>query len=714
MYLQQLGAAREYLDTLLSNTAATLDLLSGISASFKAVESQTSAFQQQSEGLLVEQRHHEAVADGIQSNFKYYEPLERITRSLNAPGAGSIVRSKAFSEMLVLLDECTDYMQTHPQQKESDIYRSRYQLLLTRALTLVRTQFVASVRETSAEVAKRIADKQLNDTTMSALLYAKFRVAAAEMKELGLHIQKRANPPADAEPGTEGQYQSLMDELHTSFAASRGKLVIPLVRAKLAEIAQAPSTSKDLVAFARSSISYIRGICLDEFELWGEWFHGQRGLYDFLESICEPLYDHIRPRIIHELKLANLCQFCTLLQTRYMNEGEDDYEPPDLNELDFAQLIEPALEDTQSRIIFRTQAILRDEIENFNPNPSDLDYPALLISNKVPMSGHKDSRVIGAPLESTNGLDSAQDRWPLSVATSSSLSTPYPTLTRAISLLSLIYRLLNPTMFDDLAHRIVHATTTSLVHASSVLKTQKKSNRIRSDNPANSMLDTTANAHLFLLTQLLLLKSQIIAFDIEFSPQPEVSFDFSNLTNTFYELQAERGGLFNPLNLVRLVGRGRDLLPRVVENMLDAKVELDGRLRKVISDLTAWEAGKMAKPLRNDEVGKDGDKARKAVNEMRKAVEKEVPTLRRRLDEWIQDERTRETLVMAVREAVVQAYEEFWGGSAGKVKAKAKGKGKGREDELWDVDVFAEWTEGVFGITGEADDAGGQSRRLSM
>src|SRR5436190_4199895 len=143
---------------------------------------------------------------------------------------------------------------------------------------------------------------------MSALLYAKFRVGAAELKDIGLEIQKRAVPPADPEQGAEAEYQSLLNELHTSFSATRGKLIIPLVRKRLSDIAQAPSTSKDLVAFSRASISYVRGICLDEFELWGQWFHGQQGLYDFLESVCEPLYDHLRPKIIREDKVIKLCQ----------------------------------------------------------------------------------------------------------------------------------------------------------------------------------------------------------------------------------------------------------------------------------------------------------------------------------------------------------------------------------------------------------------------
>ena len=120
-------------------------------------------------------------------------------------------------------------------------------------------------------------------------------------------------------------------------------------------------------------------------------------------------------------------------------------------------------------------------------------------------------------------------------------------------------------------------------------------------------------------------------------------------------------------------------------------------------------------------MGGDEEKTRKAVIEMRRAVEKEIEPLRWRLGEWIQDIRTRETLIMAVREAVLQGYEEFLGAvesGQGSVKAKTRGKGKGREDEVWDVDAFVEWTERVFGVTDQADDdvdtdADGQSRSLS-
>jgi hypothetical protein len=302
---------------------------------------------------------------------------------------------------------------------------------------------------------------------MSALLYAKFRVGAPELKQIGLEIQKRAVPPLDPDQGTEAEYQSLLNELHANYAAIRGKLIVPLVRKKLNDIAQAPSTSTDLVAFARGSISYIRGVCLDEFDLWAEWFHGQGGLYDFLETICEPLYDHLQPRIIHEDKIVKLCQLCALLQTRYLFDQDEETEPTDANQLDFSTLIQPALEDVQTRLVFRAQAFLRDEIERYKPRPEDLDYPARnrqasISVTEGQISGRKvapaealanhASKLTKQPDDDEDSPPERDSKWDFESQVS--LSNWYPTLRKAIWLLSRIYRLVNVRKFRPLSQLV--------------------------------------------------------------------------------------------------------------------------------------------------------------------------------------------------------------------------------------------------------------------
>jgi hypothetical protein len=253
-------------------------------------------------------------------------------------------------------------------------------------------------------------------------------------------------------------------------------------------------------------------------------------------------------------------------------------------------------------------------------------------------------------------------------------------------------------VFDDLAHHIVHSTTLSLAHASTLLS--------KSTSPTD--------AALFLVSHLLLLKQQIVAFDIEFvTPETDVHYDISSITNTFWELRS-RGGLFNPRNLVGL------LIPKVVENMLDAKAEVDARLRQAINDLTGQFVSRMIAPIdttTNKKIPPSEAPARTA--KVRQNIEHETPFLRSKLEEYITDARTREMLVAAVKESATQAYEDWFDSSyapsvAATNGATRSGKGKGPESAVWDPDVFAEWATGVFrtgtvglGLLGAEDGYGG-------
>ena len=213
-----------------------------------------------------------------------------------------------------------------------------------------------------------------------------------------------------------------------------------------------------------------------------------------------------------------------------------------------------------------------------------------------------------------------------------------------------------------------------------------------------------SDGRLFLIKHLLVLKAQIVAFDIEFVT-PDVSFDFSNLTQTFYELR-ERGGLFDPRNWFRLVreGVGGGLLPKVVENMFDAKVELDGQLRSVINDFTASYANAIAAPINSSATASPRFDALTAVKKIMDVAGKEIMLLRRKLNEYLDDARTKETLMAAVQELVVSNYESFYDDymkvkkEGGKDVGRKSKKGKGRDDEVWDVDMFTEWATGAFAV----------------
>ena len=118
-YQRQLELAESHLQTLQSETNSALDLLGSLTKSFKDVEAQTTNFQKQCEGLLEEQQRIEGLANELDYNLKFYNFLEPVTRRLNAPGAGSFVRSQEFSEMLARIDDCLEYMTNHVRLAQS-------------------------------------------------------------------------------------------------------------------------------------------------------------------------------------------------------------------------------------------------------------------------------------------------------------------------------------------------------------------------------------------------------------------------------------------------------------------------------------------------------------------------------------------------------------------------------------------------------------------
>ena len=112
-YQQRLALSESHLDGILADVAGTLDFLDGLTKSFKAVQIQTTSFQHQCDGLIQEKSRLEKLANDLDHNLKYYNYLEPATRRLNAPGAGSLVRSQEFSDMLARIDECLDFMAAH-------------------------------------------------------------------------------------------------------------------------------------------------------------------------------------------------------------------------------------------------------------------------------------------------------------------------------------------------------------------------------------------------------------------------------------------------------------------------------------------------------------------------------------------------------------------------------------------------------------------------
>lgn len=131
----------------------------------------------------------------------------------------------------------------------------------------------------------------------------------------------------------------------------------------------------------------------------------------FLESLCDYLYDSMRPRILHEQRLEALCELCTVLgammalDSEAIGDDDDDDDdfagdaadssivvsgsspvpPPQkatLGRLRFSTLLQTIQQDAQTRLVFRAQAVIQSDVLHFVPSVDDLKFPEILEEHK--------------------------------------------------------------------------------------------------------------------------------------------------------------------------------------------------------------------------------------------------------------------------------------------------------------------------------------------
>lgn len=120
----------------------------------------------------------------------------------------------------------------------------------------------------------------------------------------------------------------------------------------------------------------------------------------YLENLCDYLYDDLRPRILHEPRLTALCEVCTVLQALMildvatLADASDDDETPanelsvdldkpkskkGLGQLHISHLLEMVLQDAQTRLFFKAQSVIQSDIRYYTPKQEDLAYPDKLV-----------------------------------------------------------------------------------------------------------------------------------------------------------------------------------------------------------------------------------------------------------------------------------------------------------------------------------------------
>ncbi|KAF5391335.1 hypothetical protein D9757_002049 [Collybiopsis confluens] len=560
-HLESVSSRIETCDLLISHLDLVHSQLSSMHSQWQGVEDSGRSLKESSQGLLIERDALLNLENELGKRLDYFKELDYATRMLNAPvlegkSGQPLVMESEFLDMVERVVICIQWLEGHRHYREAEIFLLRFRQCLTRAMTLIKMYFVGSLRAVQGDVGRKLADKAVASSvqTIHHLLYTRFR--ALTSPSINYADTTSTNVPSSLRPllleleyrarSYPSEIAALLGECHAAYFTTRKALVGPVVRAEIEGLVKGIDLASgsgntpagDVVELTRTGCSYLKQLCADELDLFRDFFTtGEDVLYNYLEILCDYLYDDLRPRILHEPRLTALCEVCTVLQALMAldvdvgDDGEDEIDPMnsdgalgelelDLNldsslrpsysnagtstpRLHISQLLRMILQDAQTRLFFKAQAVVQSDIRHYVAKEADFAYPVLRDrpnekeNFSLLWSQQPEKRIIdGVSLEN-------QDTW-------------FPTLRKTIWVLEQLHDFVNPAIFEDIAEEAIVLCQSSLAVASDHIMNSPStlSNRAptASDSagaPLSSDLiakNTLLDGYLFLVRHLLILR----------------------------------------------------------------------------------------------------------------------------------------------------------------------------------------------------------------
>ncbi|KAJ3035937.1 Golgi transport complex subunit 3 [Rhizophlyctis rosea] len=577
-YLATVHLYRNTCDDILEKIDTTSALLEELQSNYEFVEDKTKALQLACEKLLEDQKHLANVADDLASKLSYFNELEPVTKLFSAPGE-TVCLDERFIPMLKRLDECIEFVSTHLQYRDSELYLMRFRQCMTRGMSLIKMHVVNTLRTTLNEIKEKIANRDstepLNPSMQLSLFYVKFRTLAPKLKFLIDEIEIRCEGHQE--------YYSLLGDCYKTFFYVRQSLLSPYIASQIQTI----TTDADILTASRSGCAYMMRLCADEYSLFFQYFDlGENELITYLESLSTSLYDALRPIILREIRIDTLSELCQTLHI-YLKSPDvplDDEDEENRDESSPVMFVaQKILEDAQQRLVFRAQAYISGEIEGFRPREEELNV--LARGRGLPQPTAIQTHLSVAPvLAASNGMEPAtlqvEEEDEAALDDEIDAETPsaialgklvygggewYPTVQRTLYILGKLYRCVPNPIFEDLAQEAVDLCRQSLVGASDIIAGKQ----------------TKLDGQFFLLKNLLMLREQIAPFDVNFVRKEEV-VEFAGLRDAVTNILQSRWGI----GALASLGKGiiSAAAPSTVESFSDAKQLVDKELKRVCEE----------------------------------------------------------------------------------------------------------------------------------
>lgn len=547
-------------DAILTDVNVALEHLDSLQKQYLFVSTKTGTLHEACEQLLKEQSELVDLARSIQEKLSYFNELENINTKLNSQTLS--VNSEGFIPMLSKLDECVEYVSSHPNFKDYPVYQTKFKQCLSKAMHVMKSHTVNTLQNLTAQLTKREPLGAPNLDNAFTLYYVKFRAAAPKVKRLIEQVEQRS--------GKIPEYQQLLDEIHQCYQDQREVLLGPSINSTITDLTS--QNNKDHCALVRSGCAFMVHVCQDEHQLYNEFFSKPTSKLDeLLEKLCLSLYDVLRPLIIHVIHLETLSELCGILK----NEMLEDHVQNNVVQLAaFDAVVKQMLEDVQERLVYRTHIYIQTDIMGYNPAPGDLAYPDKLeMMEKIAQSLKEEQMKLtsNSSFSDVQLEDSDNKKLLVSDPRLQSTVSPadlhgmwYPTVRRTLVCLSKLYRCIDRAVFQGLSQEALSACIQSLLKASDVIQKNK----------------TQIDGQLFLIKHLLIMREQIAPFHADFAVK-EISLDLKRTRDAAYKiLNPKAVPSFFRLNshnaILEFLLEGT---PEIKEHYIDSKKDVDRHLK---------------------------------------------------------------------------------------------------------------------------------------
>ena len=367
-------------------------------------------------------------------------------------------------------------------------YYRRSLALQDAALFLIREAVVDRIANTTTQVATALdlaKTPVAADKLEASLIYTRFHGISSRSNRLLTLVRKRLHH-GDA-------YHELLHLCRNTYCTSRESLLKTTIQAHMEKL----RNQHGLSGMARLASVFLIRLCTVETMLYLDFF-GERSDQDppqseeddskqavtststiaiapkktkddttyldsefqlYLSNLCSALHRTVRRGLVTLTDLDTLCQIVSVLR----EERSTASSSPTTTAA--ARAIANVIADAQERLIFCATTSLTKKVVRFKPSPQDLDYPTKLMKES-------EAKETSAPAESAETEDVVQKQLAL-------YESWFPPIRTVLHILSKIFRVVEPRVFEDIALQSVQACTKCLKDGAKYI--QKRKGTIHSD-----------------------------------------------------------------------------------------------------------------------------------------------------------------------------------------------------------------------------------------